>query len=71
MLKDALKNVINWGIATPQEAVMMTSLTPAKSVQIDSLCGQIKTGLDADFIVLDKHYELFATYLDGEKRYQA
>ncbi|MFC4652313.1 N-acetylglucosamine-6-phosphate deacetylase [Lactococcus nasutitermitis] len=70
-LKDAMKNVVNWGIATPEQAVMMTSLTPAKSVHIDNVCGQIKTGLDADFIVLDEHLELVATYLDGEKRFEA
>lgn len=70
-LKTAVKNVVDWGIATPAEAVMMGSLTPAKSVHIDDVCGQIKPGLDADFIVLDDHLELVATYLDGEKRYEA
>ena len=70
-LKDGLKNVVEWGIANPHEAVMMASLNPAKSVHIDDVCGQIREGHDADFIVLDKDLELVATYLDGEKRYQA
>lgn len=70
-LKDGLKNVVEWGIANPHEAVMMASLNPAKSVHIDDVCGQIREGYDADFIVLDKDLELVATYLDGEKRYQA
>lgn len=70
-LKDAVKNVVDWQIVTPAEAVKMGSLIPAKSVNIDDVCGQIKTGLDADFIVLDEQLELVATYLDGEKRYEA
>ena len=70
-LKDGLKNVVEWGIANPHEAVMMASLNPAKSVHIDDVCGQIREGYEADFIVLDKDLELVATYLDGEKRYQA
>ena len=59
--------LLNGGIANPHEAVMMASLNPAKSVHIDDVCGQIREGYDADFIVLDKDLELVATYLDGEK----
>ena len=70
-LKDGMRNVVEWGIANPHEAVMMASLNPAKSVNIDDVCGQIREGYDADFIVLDKDLELVATYLDGVKRYQA
>ena len=64
-LKDGLKNVVEWGIANPHEAVMMASLNPAKSVHIDDVCGQIREGYDADFIVLDQNLDLVATYLDG------
>ena len=49
----------------------MASLNPAKSVHIDDVCGQIREGYDADFIVLDQNLDLVATYLDGVKRYQA
>lgn len=70
-LKDGVKNVVKWGIASPHQAIMMASLVPAKSVNIDDVCGQIKLGYDADFIVLDKDLELVATYLNGEKRYEA
>ena len=59
------------GIANAHQAVMMATLNPAKSVHIEDVCGQIKEGHDADFIVLDKDLELVATYLDGEKRYEA
>lgn len=70
MLKTAVKNVVDWGIATPEEAIMMASLTPAKSVSLDDVCGQIKKGLSADFIVLEPDMSLSATYLDGQKRYE-
>ena len=66
-LKDGLKNVINWGIASPFEAIQMASLVPAKSVGIDDVCGKIEIGRDADLVVLDKNYDLEAVYLDGRK----
>lgn len=70
-LKQAVKNVVEWGIASPAEAIQMASLTPAKSVGVDYECGQIKVGLAADFIVLDPQMDLLATYLDGELKYEA
>ncbi|WP_430609296.1 N-acetylglucosamine-6-phosphate deacetylase [Enterococcus sp. DIV0876] len=70
-LKEAIKNVVEWGIATPQEAIMMASLVPATSCKIDDVCGMIKAGRAADFIVLDPEMNLQATYLDGVCRYEA
>ncbi|SJZ62588.1 N-acetylglucosamine-6-phosphate deacetylase [Pilibacter termitis] len=70
-LEQGVQNVVNWGIATAEQAIMMASLIPAKSCKIDDKCGQIKAGRDADFIVLDEELHLVATYLDGEKRYEA
>jgi N-acetylglucosamine-6-phosphate deacetylase len=70
-LKDAVKNAVKWGIATPAEAIYMASTAPAKSVQIDGECGKIAVGYAADFIVLNPALDLTATYLDGICRYQA
>ncbi|MDO4634604.1 MAG: N-acetylglucosamine-6-phosphate deacetylase [Streptococcus sp.] len=70
-LKDGVKNVVSWGIADVAQAIQMASIIPAISVGIDKVCGQLKEGFAADFIVLDDNLELVATYLDGEKRYQA
>ena len=70
-LKDAVKNAVKWGIATPAEAIYMASTGPAKSVQIDGECGKIAVGYAADFIVLNPELDLTATYLDGICRYQA
>lgn len=70
-LKDGIKNVVAWGIATPEEAIKMASYVPAKSVGIDDVCGQLTEGYAADFIVLDDDLELVATYLNGQKVFEA
>ncbi|MGH0430704.1 N-acetylglucosamine-6-phosphate deacetylase [Bacillus hominis] len=68
-LKDAVKNVVDWGIATPEEAIYMASTAPAQSIGMDGECGKIAKGYAADFIVLNPELELMATYLDGACRY--
>jgi N-acetylglucosamine-6-phosphate deacetylase len=69
-LNEAVKNVVDWGIATTEEAIYMASTAPAKSIGIDGECGMIATGYDADFIVLTPELNLTATYLDGVCRFQ-
>lgn len=69
-LKDAVKNVVDWGIATPLEAIRMATIIPAESVGISDKCGKIVPHAPADFIVLSKTLDLEATYLAGELRYQ-
>lgn len=66
----AVQNVVKWGIATPEEAIQMASLIPAKSVGIDDCCGQIREGYAADFLVLTDQLLLEKTYMDGELVYQ-
>lgn len=70
-LKDAVKNVVDWGIAAPEQAIYMASTAPAKSIQLDGECGKIAEGYAADFIVLTPAMDLAATYLDGVCRFQA
>lgn len=67
MLKDAVKNVVDWGIATPEEAIMMATLSAAKSINIADRCGQIKPDHAADFIALSPDMTLKAVYSDGVK----
>ncbi len=66
-LKDAVKNLIDWDVADLFEAIQMASLVPAKSVGIDDVCGKLKVGYEADFIVLDENLGLKATFLDGKR----
>lgn len=69
-LKEAVKNVVEWGIATPEEAIMMATFVPATSCKMEDVCGSITRGRAADFIVLSDSLDLEATYLDGVCRYQ-
>ena len=69
-LKEAIKNVVEWGIATPEQAIMMATYVPAVSCKIDDKCGSITRGRAADFIVLSDKMDLEATYLDGVCRYE-
>lgn len=68
-LKEAVKNVVDWEIADIFEAIQMASLIPAKSVGIDDVCGKLKEGYSADFIVLDYDMNLEKTFLNGKLVY--
>ncbi|HBN37831.1 MAG TPA: N-acetylglucosamine-6-phosphate deacetylase [Lactobacillus johnsonii] len=70
-LKDGVKNVVDWNIVTPEEAVMMASYVPAKSSHILANCGSIMPDKDADFLILNPDMTLSETYLDGVSRYKA
>ena len=70
-LIDGVRNMVDWGNADLVEALRMASYTPAKSVGIENLCGQLRVGMPADFIVVSDHAELKATYLNGVCLYQA
>lgn len=69
-LKDAVKNVVDWEIADVFEAIQMASLIPAKSVGIDDVCGKLKLGYEADFIVLNEDLDLKATYINGKRAFE-
>ncbi len=67
LLKDAVKNVVRWGIASVWEAIQMATLVPAKSVGIDDVAGKIAVGRAADLTVLDENLDIVCVYLDGEE----
>ncbi|HEL2123937.1 TPA: N-acetylglucosamine-6-phosphate deacetylase [Streptococcus suis] len=68
-LIEAVQNVVKWGLVSLPDALRMGSLSPARSVNIDHICGRIAEGRAADFIVVDDAGRLQATYLDGVKRF--
>lgn len=70
-LKDGVKNVVDWGLANPEQALRMATLNPALSVHLEQECGQIRSGAAADFLIWTPQLELQETYLDGQLRYQA
>jgi N-acetylglucosamine-6-phosphate deacetylase len=69
-LKLAVKNVVDWGIASAREAIQMATEIPAKSAGIADRCGKIAFGRAADFIVLDPELRLKGTYVDGVLKYE-
>ncbi|BDR58868.1 N-acetylglucosamine-6-phosphate deacetylase [Xylocopilactobacillus apicola] len=69
-LNEAIKNVVDWNLVTPEKSVMMGSWVPAVGAQITDHCGAILPGRAADFIVLDQKMNLLETYLDGVSRYK-
>ena len=68
-LNESVRNMFEWGIVSQADALRMASYSPARSVNIDNVCGQIQEGMDADFIVVDDKLELKATFLNGELKY--
>lgn len=70
-MKDAVKNVVDWGIATPAQAVYMATQAPAEANEIADVCGSIRAGRAADFVVLEPDMTLAETYLGGESVYKA
>ncbi|AEV94376.1 N-acetylglucosamine-6-phosphate deacetylase [Pediococcus claussenii] len=69
LLKDAVKNVVDWNVVTAEKAIQMASANAADSVNVGNQCGRILPGRDADFIVLNNEMQLEATYLDGNQVY--
>jgi N-acetylglucosamine-6-phosphate deacetylase len=66
-----VKNVVDWGLATPEEAIAMATVNPATSVGVEDTCGQILPGRDADLAIFDFDMNHVATYLGGELVYDA
>ena len=70
-MKDAVKNVADWGVATKAEAIYMATQAPAEANDIADECGSIRPGRHADFVVLNPDLPLAETYLGGESVYKA
>lgn len=64
-LAAGVKNIVDWGIASPEIAIRMATEVPARSARIDDRCGSIKPGRDADFVVFEHDLTLRETYVGG------
>ena len=69
-LFEGVKNVVDWDLATVSDAIYMATEVPAKSCHIDHVCGSIRLGRAADFIILSDKLDLEETYLDGVSVYK-
>jgi N-acetylglucosamine-6-phosphate deacetylase len=54
-----------------EEAVRMASLYPAEAIGVADRKGQLKPGMDADFVVLTKDHAMQATWIGGKQVYAA
>lgn len=66
-LLDGVKNVLRWTKLSEPEAFHMASLNPARAIGLSQQIGSIKRGKKADFLVLDRTYQLQKTYINGER----
>lgn len=64
-LAAGVKNIVDWGIASPEIAIRMATEVPARSARIDDRCGSIKPGRDADFCVFEPDLTLRETCVGG------
>jgi N-acetylglucosamine-6-phosphate deacetylase len=62
----AFKNVISFGVPV-EEAILSATLYPAKAIHEDQNIGSIAVGKHADFIVMDKDYNILEVFIDGKK----
>lgn len=70
-LIQSVQNLVEWDLASLPDAIRMASLAPAKSVDIDDVCGKLAPGYPGDFIIIDEKANLKATYLDGKLAYES
>ncbi|MCI1904276.1 MAG: N-acetylglucosamine-6-phosphate deacetylase [Enterococcaceae bacterium] len=65
-----VQNMLKYTGATLADIAIVASLNPAIQCRIDDRKGSLETGKDADFIVVDDHNTLLATYCCGEKAFE-
>jgi N-acetylglucosamine-6-phosphate deacetylase len=66
----AVQNVMQFAGLTPQQAVTMATLSPARAMHIEDRKGQLAAGHDADILILDKDLNVQKTIIAGEIVYE-
>jgi N-acetylglucosamine-6-phosphate deacetylase len=67
----AVKNVFSWfGDIALREIFNMASLNPARVIGIDASKGQIASGKDADIVLIDEHFNVDLTMVEGRIVYE-
>lgn len=65
-LDAAVKNVVEWGVCTPEQALRMASENAARSSGLLDVAGVIERGRLADLVVMSPELELQAVYFAGK-----
>ncbi len=70
-LNVAVRNLFEWfGKISLREIFHMASLNPAKAIGIGDQKGQLAVGMDADIILVDEHFEISLTMVEGQVVYR-
>jgi N-acetylglucosamine-6-phosphate deacetylase len=70
LLDSAVRNLVNWQVATLEEAITMASTNPADLLGLGHELGRLAPGYRADFVLWNKDsLEVMATWLDGQLRW--
>ncbi len=69
-MNDAICNLVTKANVPLEDAVDFATVNPARHLGIDRECGSIEIGKRADFVVLDRNFEVVATYVGGKAVYQ-
>jgi len=71
-LCEAVRNLVEWKVASFREAIQMASLNPARALAVSDQFGQISDGYPADLVVWDKAtLKIKSVYLGGKIVYEA
>jgi N-acetylglucosamine-6-phosphate deacetylase len=68
----AVRNMVNWGIASFPEAIKMATLNPAQAIGIQKNVGSLAKGMYADIVVWDKNtLDIKHVVANGQLAYSA
>lgn len=69
-LNVALKNIRDISHLSLTDVVDMASINPARNLGIQDRKGSISLGKDADFVIIDEDFNVYATYIAGKEVYR-
>jgi N-acetylglucosamine-6-phosphate deacetylase len=68
-LDQAVRNIVEFTVASLPEAIQMATLTPARSIGVADRKGSLEPGKDADIVILDDDLDVLKTMVGGEVVY--
>jgi N-acetylglucosamine-6-phosphate deacetylase len=69
-LDEGVKRMIRDSICTLEDTIYLTSINPAKQLNLYGRKGSIAPGKDGDLVVLDDQYDVVMTLCHGKVVYQ-
>lgn len=69
-MNDAIRNIQHVLNISLEDAIDMASINPAKNLKIHDRKGSIAINKDADFVIVDKYLNVYATFVNGKQIYK-